>query len=157
MNPHEPTRQAYNGTESKDLTAFNGHGACLVLFDLKTDSQLAGVEISEAQLKAIKRRAAKTHTAVEDILRYIAKAAMADVDPLEVKIPLGFVMVNLSTREQKEMKESARELGVELRTVLRNAIISAKCELRERVELRRKTGMDWREQFFFFENGARHN
>jgi hypothetical protein len=151
----EPAAPA--GTASKDLTAFAAEGACLVIFDCKTDTQVAGVEISPAQLKAIKARASKTQTSVEDILRYIFKAAMADVDPAEVKIPKAFFQVNLSSREQKEMRKHARKLGVSLRTQLRNTVLSLKRELRDCANFQQKMGMSWSEQIRFFKTGAEYN
>lgn len=73
------------------------------------------------------------------------------------KIPKGLVMVNLSTWEQKEMRKLARECGLELRCVLRNALCHVFTELREQSRVKRLTGFNIYQQYCFFERGSEGN
>ena len=55
-------------------------------------------------------------------------------------------MVNLSTDEQKELRELARLAGTELRNALRSALFDLRRTLREEAVFRQKTGFlrrDW--------------
>jgi hypothetical protein len=56
------------------------------------------------------------------------------------KIPKGFVLVNLSTREQKELRDLARECRFDLRGALRNALFWLREDLKERAKFIRTTG-----------------
>ena len=56
------------------------------------------------------------------------------------KIHKNFVMINLPADEQKVLREMARETGVDLKTVLREALLKLKADLHERARLKRLTG-----------------
>ena len=65
-----------------------------------------------------------------DYLRYSVARMYHRRDPLATKnpssnppkIPRGFIMVNLSAREQKELRSLARQNGMDLRGLIRYAI-----------------------------------
>ena len=56
------------------------------------------------------------------------------------KIPKGFVMVNLSIREQKALYDLARKSNCELRNALRFALFKLREDLKDDAEILRKTG-----------------
>ena len=58
-----------------------------------------------------------------------------------VKIPRGFVMVNLSTDEQKELRELARLAGYDLRGALRSALSDLRQTLKQDAIIHQKTGL----------------
>ena len=73
------------------------------------------------------------------------------------KISKGFVMVNLDTWQQKELRELARESGQELRGMLRHALTLVYEQLKETVRVKRVTGLNGLEQHRFFSPGAGEN
>jgi hypothetical protein len=81
----------------------------------------------------------------------------AQVKTVARKTPRGFFMVNLGEAEQKEMRQLARQLGVEMRNMVRGALIDTKLELRERVRIQRLTDLGWSKQFAFFGRNSRTN
>lgn len=81
----------------------------------------------------------------------------AQVKTVARKIPRGFVMVNLGEAEQKEMRQLARELGAELRNMIRMALKDTKRELQEGVRIQRLTGLGWSKQYAFLERNSRAN
>jgi hypothetical protein len=81
----------------------------------------------------------------------------AQVKTVARKIPRGFVVVNLGEAEQKEMRQLARELGAELRNMIRMALKDTKRELREKVRIQRLTGLGWSKQYAFLERNSRAN
>jgi len=66
------------------------------------------------------------------------------------KIPRGYVLVNLSSWEQKDMRNLARECGYDLRSVLRWALNDIRSLLKAKVDIKQKTGMDYCAQARFF-------
>jgi hypothetical protein len=81
----------------------------------------------------------------------------AQVKTVARKTPRGFFMVNLGEAEQKEMRQLARQLGVEMRNMVRGALIDMKRELREQVRIQRLTGLGCSKQYAFFERNSRAN
>ena len=71
------------------------------------------------------------------------------------KIPKGFVLVNLSTWEQKELRGLARECGIELRCALKYALFQMSQDLKEQVRIKRLTGLEKPEYGGFF--GGHYN
>lgn len=65
------------------------------------------------------------------------------------KVPRGFVLVNLAQWQQDEFRQLARECGVNLRDVLRWAIIHTRCKLKERIKLAETLGVHPRECWQF--------
>jgi hypothetical protein len=61
-------------------------------------------------------------------------------------IPKGFVMVNMSAQEQKELRQLSRACGVPFRNCLRHALLDLKIRLKEWAELKKRTGLDAHQQ-----------
>lgn len=57
------------------------------------------------------------------------------------RLPKNFIMVNMPASEQKEMRVLARQLGHELRNVIRIAVVGAKHELEQKVKLAHQLGL----------------
>ena len=57
------------------------------------------------------------------------------------KIPPGFFLLNLSKWQQDELRELAKECGVNLRTAINMGVISTQVKLRKEVEIARKMGI----------------
>ena len=57
------------------------------------------------------------------------------------KVPRGFFLVNLSRRNQDNLRKLARANGVEFRTVMRWAITRTRMELEEKIRLAKLMGV----------------
>ena len=66
------------------------------------------------------------------------------------KIPKGFVLINLSATEEKQLRDLCRECEGQLRTVLKYAVRQVKGKLEEWVRIKRLTGFSLSEQTKFF-------
>jgi hypothetical protein len=58
----------------------------------------------------------------------------------------GFFQINLAKREQSELRELARECGMELRLAIRHAIWRLRDYLKEEVRMNRLTGLSARDR-----------
>jgi hypothetical protein len=65
-----------------------------------------------------------------------------------------FMMVNMSERDQKQLRALAKETGSELRGLIKYNLHSLKRELEERAKLQRILGMNGIEQYQFFAFGS---
>lgn len=71
------------------------------------------------------------------------------------RIPKGFVLVNLKGWEQAELRDLAKQCGVDLRTVFAWALTRTRESLVECAEIKRKTGIAPGAQFrFLAHNGG---
>ena len=73
------------------------------------------------------------------------------------KIPRGFVLVNMSTWQQEEMRALARESGQELRSVLRQALNDVLSRLKDHVCIQRITGLTPSDRCRLFYPGSIQN
>jgi hypothetical protein len=73
------------------------------------------------------------------------------------KIPRGFVLVNLSTWQQEEMRNLARESGQQLRSVLRQSLTDVLSRLKDHVRVQRLTGLKPWDQRRLFYSGSSQN
>ena len=82
---------------------------------------------------------------------------MTAVEHKPPKIPKGFVLVNLSTWEQEELRSLARECGIKLSDAFRWALFSTRQQLKEDAEIKRKTGRSKRDLGLVECLGTRNN
>ncbi len=69
-------------------------------------------------------------------------------------IAKGFVMVNLSSQEQKDLRALAHKSGMSLRDALRYALFDVRTHLKTSARVKRLTGMGASEQCRFFNYGC---
>jgi|HubBroStandDraft_3_1064219.scaffolds.fasta_scaffold246221_2 hypothetical protein len=80
------------------------------------------------------------------MIEFFEQAVREKIELLETskpapKIPRGFVLINLSEWEKKELRDLARESGMELRTALKHALIDVRVELKDWARVKRLTGL----------------
>lgn len=122
-------------------------GVYLALF--KGGDSLAVVDFTPAEFAAIESKTKNAGISFGDFLLKTAEA-MAAKDADTRKIPRGYVMINLSESEKKEIRQLAQTSGLDLRGVLRNALIKMKYELKELAKVKLITGLPFHEQWRLF-------
>ena len=136
---------------------FEDEGVCLALF--KDGVALDVVEFTPAEFAVLKSKTLSTGGSFGELLLKTAQAMTAEDADLDagLKNPRGFIMLNLSEREKKELRKLARASGQELRGALRNALTDLREQLKEWARVRRLTGLGSREQFRLFGYGSKLN
>lgn len=119
-------------------------GVCVAL--LKGGESLAVVNLTAAGFSCIQSKAECTGQSLGEFLKKTAETMVAKEQKAS-KIPSGFVMVNLSSSDQKELRAMAREVGMPLNKVLRNTLRNMRFFLKEQAKLKRLTGSAKWEQF----------
>jgi hypothetical protein len=117
-------------------------GVWLTLF--KDGEALSVIDFTPAEWVNIQNNAAKTGQSLGKLVLKAANTMATNSDSPEIS--KGFVMVNLSTREQKELRMLARAAGLELRHALRNALRDVQIWLRDAAKLKHQTGLTYLEQ-----------
>lgn len=100
-------------------------------------------------LSAAKR--AELIQVIQDALAEVQPGAIRNGQNAAVpKIPKGFVLINLSESEKRELQKLVRESGMELRGALRNALFYLRERAKNAARIKRLTGMNYQQQWDFF-------
>jgi hypothetical protein len=113
----------------------------LTLFDIERDETFAGCNIKPAQLRKIKSYAKSIGLPVGELLM-AAIRSLANQTNVKDEIRRGFILISLSEWEKKEMRDLARESGLNLRMALSHALLHEKAELKGWAHVKRMTGLN---------------
>lgn len=131
MNRDNNAVPSFSPAQSED------DGVRLALF--KDGISLAVVDFTPAEFADIQAKATAAGISFGDLLERAANVMAAEYSA--PKIPKGYVMVNLTAWQQKEIQAMAREMRLELRGVLRGALVDMHSRLKEFVRIKRMTGL----------------
>lgn len=100
------------------------------------------LDITAGEMVALEKMSQASGRSIPELLRaaldHLHALGLPEAKP--VKIPRGFVLVNLCARKQKELRDLARETGQELRGVLQSALNDARERLQIAAKVKRLTG-----------------